>query len=260
MSSSQKGFTLFELLAGMMVMGILFSALYVVFNRANQVSSGGEDKSELMQNLRLSLGIMSQDLETAIIQSQPPSGTDRPYLLGVNATSGAFDRDQIFFCSQTDNGIAEVGYYIRGADSMLPYQHVLHRLYTAATGGNVNYDLNFTYNSALDSITLTDFNANDELGYYICDMNIQYEYYDNNDTPGNTADDVVQTLDAWDSRNIGNSTGGTSEDDGRLPDFILVTLSAIDKPTSIAQNNTPNDTYKKSFNVRIRLPVRRGTP
>lgn len=249
MSSSQKGFTLFELLAGMMVMGILFSALYVVFNRANQVSSGGEDKSELMQNLRLSLNIMSQDLETAIIQSQAPAGANRPYLLGVNATSGAFDRDQIFFCSQTDNGIAEAGYYIPG--TTLVYQNILHRLYTSPTGGSAEYDY-------LTS-AIADFATDDELGYYICDMNIQYEYYDNNGTPGNTADDVVQTLDAWDSRNIGNSTG-TSEDDGRLPDFILITLSAIDKPTSIAQNNTPNDTYKKSFNVRIRLPVRRGTP
>lgn len=243
------GFSLFELLAGMMVMSILMTTMFVVFNRASRISSGGDDKVDIQQSLRIGLQQMSEELEMALSLPASPTGIDRPYLLSKDDTITvdgiSYNRDSIGFFIPDGNGISEVGYYIDPAGGPGAHQYDLKRVYTASSGNNV--DFNITSITNPDS---GEYEDSTTMGYKVCDLNFQFEYFDETTNQWKTADE-------WDSRDGPDGASGTN-DDGQLPDFILITLGGIDRLTSIEQGNNPDNSYRKSMSTRVRLSKPRG--
>ena len=249
--NTKSGFSLFELLAGIMVMSVLLTALYVVFNQASRVSTSGDDDADLQQNLRITAETLAVELATAISQPASASGVTKPHLMGVNNTldlnfaggsADVYNRDTIAFCIPDGNGISEVGYGINGDANTAAHNSILNRSYTASAGGAVDY--------VITDLT-ADFTDQDLFAFKICGLNVTYEYFD-------VSTNSWQQLDEWDSSQ-GPNTTVTTADDERLPDFITITIEGVDSETSLENNRDPDQILRTFVTTQVRMPERRGS-
>ena len=70
MKTSKYGFSLLELLAAVSIMTVLVSMLYTMFNTSTKVWEKTESKTEMLQNARILLDRVSNDLSTATVNPE----------------------------------------------------------------------------------------------------------------------------------------------------------------------------------------------
>jgi type II secretion system protein J len=63
--NNKRGFSLFELTVVIAIMSIVLGAVYSVFASVNRSTTSNEVRAEVMQNLRISIDIMEQDIRMA---------------------------------------------------------------------------------------------------------------------------------------------------------------------------------------------------
>lgn len=137
-ADSRGGFTIIEMLAALIVFGVLMFALFTAYNHANRAWLLGERRVETFQDARLALETMSRELETAIATSNGLTGVALTFinrnaattipgngLSGCAANAAPADlvatppNDQLFFIGsasdttgQSYHDLTEYGYYV----------------------------------------------------------------------------------------------------------------------------------------------------
>lgn len=252
--STIHGFSMIELVSALAIFSIMALAMYIVFDRANQVWRHGEYKADQYQNVRSVLDQMSRELTACIIGTGGPASftsndpQKRPYLFSVNATqtiSGqSYDRDQIYFVFPRTNTIYEAGYYINDKGNANGKDDVLKRAYTSGFGASgTDFDI-----SATDQ-----FGSNDDFAFRVTDLDFKFIY---KDSSGN-----YQKADVWDTRFPyyagGGSTTVTAIDDGQLPDWIEISIRVVDQETLDKNNGNPAKADRKEFKTLVPMNQRR---
>jgi len=243
----QKGFTIVELLCAMGIFSIMALALYVVFDRANQVWEQGQFKSDQYQNARTALDMMSREISSAIIAvGGPDSFTTSlyrpPYLVSTNPTptmigGHTYDRDDIRFVFPRLNALYQAGYFI--SDN--------------GTAANVSDDtLNRLYLSESDTnFDLASFTTSDKVAFRVTDLNFTFIY--------KHSDGTYQSAAIWDSR-MGytgtSTTAGTTEDDGKLPDYIEITMKIAGQEALQKYDGNVPDAERKVYKIMIPMNSR----
>ncbi|MBI1884501.1 MAG: hypothetical protein HYS08_09910 [Chlamydiae bacterium] len=237
-----------ELLAAMSVFIIMAFALYVVFDRVNLVWKHGEYKADQYQNARNVLDMMARELTSAVIAVGGPNAFSNnvygpAYLWSVDGQGGSdYDQDQIFFIFARDNALREVGYYINdqttGVGNTTAADDVLMRAYTSDT--NTDFDI---------TSTGTSFGSYDDTGFKITDLNFNFIYQNG----GN-----YTRTDVWDSRMDYTSASSTSTtvDDGKLPDFIEISIRVVDQEILEKDGISPPQKDRKEFKIMVPMNQR----
>ncbi len=241
-----------ELLSALAIFSIMGLALYIVFDRANQVWKHGEYKSDQYQNARLALDTMSRELTSCLIGTGGPTSfqdntNKRPYLWSLDNSqtiSGqTYDRDEIYFTFVRANTIYEVGYSIDDQSNSNCKDDILRRAYTSGLSSGTDFD-----------IATTDFGSNDDFAFKVTDLDIKFIY---KDSSGN-----YQKANVWDTRmgyltGGGTTTSGTTIDDGQLPDWIEISMRIVDQETLNKNNGNPAKADRKEFKTLIPMNQRR---
>lgn len=85
----EGGFTLTEVLVTMMLMIVVMSALYSIFDMSIRVFGYGNDKVEAVENARLGLDRMARELRAAYPYDRTDPGNSKPYLFWNPASPSA---------------------------------------------------------------------------------------------------------------------------------------------------------------------------
>jgi prepilin-type N-terminal cleavage/methylation domain-containing protein len=119
-----SGFTLFEVLMAMAILGVLLSLLYMTFHQSMAAVAQTEERAEVIQQGRMILERIAGDLRGAFLpdpQQQLPSPAFVYGLVGKSTKEGDTFRDRIDFSASTppyavfDKGageIVEIGYFL----------------------------------------------------------------------------------------------------------------------------------------------------
>jgi general secretion pathway protein J len=116
------GFTLFEVLVTLAILAVVLSILYMIFHQSMEVMAETEERAEIIQQGRLILERMAQDMEGIFIPLQnPPSPVFRLGLVGRSTRDGKNFRDRLdftalappyFFPGEGRGELREVGYFL----------------------------------------------------------------------------------------------------------------------------------------------------
>jgi prepilin-type N-terminal cleavage/methylation domain-containing protein len=240
----QKGFTIVELLCAMGIFSIMALALYVVFDRANQVWEQGQFKSEQYQNARAALDMMSREISSAIIAVGGPNSFTTslyrpPYLVSTNGTttiSGtSYDRDDIRFVFPRMDALYQAGYFI--SDNS-----------TAGTVSDDTLSRRFSSSSSTN-FDLATFGTPDKVAFRVTDLNFSFIFK----SGGN-----YQTATVWDSRMgyTGVSTTVGTTDDGKLPEYIEITMKIADQQALQKYNGNVPDSERKIYKIMVPMNTR----
>jgi prepilin-type N-terminal cleavage/methylation domain-containing protein len=240
----QKGFTIVELLCAMGIFSIMALALYVVFDRANQVWEQGQFKSEQYQNARAALDMMSREISSAIIAVGGPNSFTTslyrpPYLVATNGTttiSGtSYDRDDIRFVFPRMDALYQAGYFI--SDNS-----------TAGTVSDDTLSRRFSSSSSTN-FDLATFGTPDKVAFRITDLNFSFIF---------KSGGSYQTATVWDSRMgyTGVSTTGATTDDGKLPEYIEITMKIADQQALQKYNGNVPDSERKIYKIMVPMNTR----
>ena len=253
--NAKSGFTLIELMSALAIFSILTLTLYIVFDRANKIWRHGEISTEQYENARTALDMMAREITSAIIATGGPTSFSsspiyRPYLWSVYGSAAPdYDRDKIYFIFNRGNALYEVGYYIDEGDPSTAEDNTLKRAYTSAA--NTDFDI-----SSLD-----EFGPTEDVAFKITDLNFKFIYKNNEGIYQIIKDELEPPNRAWDTRmpyHTGLTPGPTTstDDDGRLPDFIEISIRMFDKNTWEIHGGAPPKNYRKEFKVMIPMNQR----
>jgi prepilin-type N-terminal cleavage/methylation domain-containing protein len=116
------GFTLFEVLITLSILGVILSLLYLTFYQSMKVMADTEDRAGVIQEGRMILELMAGDLRGAILFPEAKSaGALRSGLVGRSMRVGMDFMDRLDFTTLTPGssglmegggGLREVGYYL----------------------------------------------------------------------------------------------------------------------------------------------------
>ena len=116
----RRGFTLFEVLITLSILGVVLSLLYSTFHQSMMVMAAADDRAEVIQQGRLILERMAFDLKGAVLVLQPAGfPAYRTGLVGRSTKEGKDSMDRLDFTSltppsaaSTDGGwgFSELGY------------------------------------------------------------------------------------------------------------------------------------------------------
>ena len=118
----KKGFTLFEILITLAILGVVLSIVYLTFNQSMLVIAAMEERAETIANGRLILERMSRELRNTFISATAQA--THPFRLGLVAHSSKekeFYRDRLDFTALPPPGgdswenagvIQEIGYFL----------------------------------------------------------------------------------------------------------------------------------------------------
>ncbi len=118
----KKGFTLFEILITLSILGVVLSIIYLTFNQSMLVMAAMEERAETMEKGRLILERMSRELRNTFISTT--ASAMHPFRLGLVGQSHKekeFYRDSLHFTTLTPPGgdswenageIQEIGYFL----------------------------------------------------------------------------------------------------------------------------------------------------
>ncbi len=119
----KNGFTLFEVLMALAILGVLLSLLYMTFHQSMAAMAQTEERAEVVQQGRMVLERMTGDLRGAFLPLQQlrPSAAYVYGLVGKSTKEGDYFRDRVDFTASTppyavfDRGageIVEIGYFL----------------------------------------------------------------------------------------------------------------------------------------------------
>jgi prepilin-type N-terminal cleavage/methylation domain-containing protein len=252
---SPLGFTLIELMSALAIFSILTLSLYIVFDRANKIWRHGEISTEHHENARTALDMMAREITSAIIATGGPTSFAnpiyRPYLWSVYGNAAPdYDRDEIYFIFNRGNALYEVGYYIDEKDPSTDEDNVLKRAYSSET--NTDFDI-----SDIGEFSSTP----EDVAFKITDLNFKFIYKSGPNTYTVVEDELESPNRAWDTRmphHTGLSPGPTASDidDGKLPDFIEISVRMYDKDAWEIHEGTPPRDHRKEFKVMIPMNQR----
>lgn len=258
LQSAKAGFSLIELLSALAIFSILSVALYIVFDRANKIWVHGEFQSEQYENARTALDFMAREITSAIIATGGPTSFlnpiyRRPYLWSVyGSASPDYDRDEIYFIFNRGSALYEVGYYIDEKDPSTAEDNVLKRAYTSPDNQSNKYDF--------DISDLSEFGTTEDVAFKITDLNFKFI---SKDASGfyQEIDEVEGPNRGWDTRmpyHTGLSPGPTASDidDGKLPDFIEISVRMYHKDTWEIHGGTPPKNARKEFKIIVPMNQR----
>jgi prepilin-type N-terminal cleavage/methylation domain-containing protein len=118
----KTGFTLFEVMVTLAILGVVFSILYTTFFQSMGVMAQTEDRAEVIRQGRMILERMTQELKGCFLV--PGSNPSSAFLYGLICQplkEGKEDRDRIDFTTcghpfgftrEARREIVEVGYYL----------------------------------------------------------------------------------------------------------------------------------------------------
>ena len=114
------GFTLFEVLITLAILGVILSILYMTFHQSMKVMADTDDRAEAIQQGRMILERMTGDLKGAILFPQKEGNQGfRTGLIARSAKEGTDFMDRLDFTTLADAaspagewGVGEVGYYL----------------------------------------------------------------------------------------------------------------------------------------------------
>ena len=131
----RKGFTLIELLLGMVIFSIVSLTVYSVFWGGINLSRRAEAQGKFFRDVRLSLELMSREIENMRPFDFSNSYPDRSAFIG--------EKDKITFISATKDGLKVVRYYL-----LPPEAGKIHRVTIGRRHeGNKNIVANVTSSS-----------------------------------------------------------------------------------------------------------------
>ncbi len=119
-----SGFTLFEVLMAMAILGVLLSLLYMTFHQSMAAIAQTEERAEVTRQGRMVLERMTADLQGAFLPAQQQQLLRPAYvygLVGKSTKEGDYFRDRIDFTASTppyavfDRGageIVEISYFL----------------------------------------------------------------------------------------------------------------------------------------------------
>lgn len=100
-SQRQGGFTLVELLVGMLILGIVMTALVASFTTATQSSAASDNRIQNLEEARILMANVSKDLRTATPITGPGA---TPFVPTTGGLVLAGDRDVTFYASLYTSG------------------------------------------------------------------------------------------------------------------------------------------------------------
>jgi type II secretion system protein J len=119
-AKNSLGFTLFEVLIALSILGVVLSLLYLTFHQSMMAMAETDERAEVIQQGRLILERMASDLKGAALVPQAESfAAYRTGLVGRSAREGNDSLDRLDFTTFTQPsagpagggwGFAEVGY------------------------------------------------------------------------------------------------------------------------------------------------------
>ena len=102
--SSEKGFTLLEVLLAFLIFSILFVTIYSSYSGSFKTINITESRMELYRKAAITLARVSEDLEASYISVLPPNSFGQPagytQFLGENADINGSDADSLSFFSR----------------------------------------------------------------------------------------------------------------------------------------------------------------
>jgi prepilin-type N-terminal cleavage/methylation domain-containing protein len=117
-----SGFTLFEVLMAMAVLGVLLSLLYMTFHQSMAAIAQTEERAEVIQQGRMILERIAGELRGAYLPSQQTPSPPYIYgLVGKSTKEREYFRDRIDFTACTPphavfdaaaGEVAEIGYFL----------------------------------------------------------------------------------------------------------------------------------------------------
>jgi type II secretion system protein J len=110
------GFTLFEVLITLSILGVILSLLYLTFNQSMKVMADTEDRAGVIQEGRMILELMAGDLRGAILFPDEKGASALRYgLVGRSMRVGMDSMDRLDFTTLTpgSSGVMEGGWSLR---------------------------------------------------------------------------------------------------------------------------------------------------
>ena len=100
-------------------------------------------------------------------------------------------------------------------------------------------------NTDFDVSSTGQFGSRDTLAFKVTDLNFNFIYKDSSGT--------YKTAPSWDTRMgfTGQSTTAGTDDDGKLPDFIEISISVVNKDILEKYNGSPPQSERKEFKIMI---------
>ncbi len=120
---NKRGFTLFEILMALAILGVVFSILYLTFHQSMTVMAYTEERAEVIRQGRMILERMTGELKGAILPA-PGSPQGLPFRYGLVGRTGkerGYFRDRLDFTActllqinsgQAERNIVEIGYFL----------------------------------------------------------------------------------------------------------------------------------------------------
>jgi len=241
MKTSKYGFSLLELLAAVSIMTVLVTMLYTMFNTSTKVWEKTESKTEMLQNARILLDRISNDLNTATINPEKNINF-HAFENGVLFVSKAIYRNG----STAINGFQEIAYLYSdndGTDIDFTDDCVYYLCRHSLSDGSFQFENNFATLSAMTP---------QELSCYVADFDLECWDHINNDWmdwdnwPGGYSDPYWNVMAALTSNNpdFASYQPDDASNKGVLPEKIRVTIKMV--PPDIAEWITKIDSA--SFN------------
>ncbi|MCD6460684.1 prepilin-type N-terminal cleavage/methylation domain-containing protein [bacterium] len=239
--SSRYGFSLLELLVAVSIMTVLVTMLYTIFHTSTKVWEKTESKTEMLQNARILLDRISNDLSVATVNPEK------------NMNFHAFENGVLFVCKAI---------YQNGAAAINGYQETAY-LYSDNDGTDINFtddcvyylcrhsqsDSSFEYESdfaALSAMTPQALSCYVADFYLECWDHINNVWMDWDNWPGGSSDPYWDVMAAINSNNpdFASYQPNDASNKGILPEKIRITVKMV--PPDIAEFITKMDTA--SFN------------
>lgn len=116
--SSQKGFTLLELLVAISILSVILGVIYSSFFSASKTTRLLESDEDVYQTARSLLGLLSRELRSLYYY---PSGATKAGLTGVDSEIDGHPGDSIYFLTTSylrkgsdsrEGEMAEIGYFL----------------------------------------------------------------------------------------------------------------------------------------------------
>jgi type II secretion system protein J len=121
---NRKGFTLFEVLMALAILGVVFSLLYMIFHQSMTVMAGTEDQTEVVRQGRLILERMTLEIQGCFISSNRPKSGPPAFhygLVGRSNPEGVDFIDRLDFSAavpsyvqtaERKGDVQEIGYFL----------------------------------------------------------------------------------------------------------------------------------------------------
>ncbi len=120
--AASLGFTLFEVLIALAILGVVLSLLYLTFYQSMSVMAATDERAEVIQQGRMILERMTGDLKGAILLARTGGARGfRTGFIGTAAKEGTDSLDEVNFTSSPPLysrgqeggwGVEEIGYYL----------------------------------------------------------------------------------------------------------------------------------------------------